>query len=416
MKTGSARAGGATASREKIARALCHGDLAAQCLLAVSNHGIVWIGLIALFAYGAGVLGPAFYISTHPPGSPYFLGLKPTDYRALPDEVLIDLVLTTIVWTLYAWQPRGIATMFVQLAKNDALTCEGLPYFDLEGFVEGNLPKEFKLPPGLIIPPKVAIPLVLVATYVGVKAGLAVYLNQNNPTLFGFRGVWWNQDWRYFLFWQVMAGIVVYMVIWIAWRHWAAVASNKRVIRSGELRRNPFDPDRCNGLAPIGRYAWGATVPTMLVGVVAAITIAYAILTFPSSLNADRGQWPSPPDTYAFVLLVPIAFDVVSLGYFLIYPMWDAHVEMCRLKREVLQEVSANMKHLLADNRMVALESSLARIRLLEAKYQIIDEQYATWPMHLPSVQAAGITSVITILTSLLPIVAQFIRPLPKSM
>src|SRR5439155_11677984 len=115
---------------EKALRAaalrLCSRDYLAVLLLKISRQSGVRVGLLALGFHAILVMIPAIAIpALYPIQPPPFLAITPSDTRALPNEFLIDLIVPVLIWTFYAWQPRGVIDVFSGLSRNGVLVPDG---------------------------------------------------------------------------------------------------------------------------------------------------------------------------------------------------------------------------------------------------------------------------------------------------
>ncbi len=274
-----------------------------------------------------------------------------------------------LVWTVYLWQPRGIASALQSLRQNDVIVERK----------KGSLEKFIKRMNANLDSVRLSIAAVLVVLLfqlLETAVVLPAEAQRVGKPVFSF----YDKPYYYLLFVPVLS-VTYYAVAMVALKGLLALFWFNRLFREFEARVRPLHPDEAGGLGALGRLAVTYGLIAVALGAIAAWVSLVRVLIGSGWAHTD--------------VIILYAFYIFLVPVSVISPVWSAHKAMVRARNELLGEISNAFEQ----TRTKEKKPDWIKLNELWATYTHIKDTFPTSPIPLAIRRRFSVTAVIPLLS-----------------
>lgn len=375
------------------------------------------IVLLALAVYGGAYFGLGWLVSSHSGVHAFVSMFSP---RELLPIIINFFIVGPIIWVYYAQESMKITRMFQELASRSifgTIQPDGKPVHEFfqKQILVFNTKKRFLL----ILMVITAITIFLLVSW------LVGLYDPHNPWRIGKLPWWFELNRVYFIgIFLPLTFLIYYMSLWFFVRRYIAVTILNRALNNFTMIPKLLDPDKANGLSPVGHY-----------------------VTKSAPLMAVYGFWLFEVFFYPTFFGQPITLNLNSIETFTVYlllaplvlylPVRKLHQVMSERRNERLDAVAEQIrmriavaehgitfpnerfffseiapgKLFLRDKMIVPDEfpESMTTIDSLYRKYQLLEKEYRRWPFRKMEVSNYIFAIALPLILSLIQAIFQII-------
>ena len=352
----------------------------------VSKGSLVRVAVISLLINGLFGIGGALVLSTYYSrfGANF---ISFFDIREWPVVCYTYLIHYPLIWTYYFWQMDGFLATLRKLENTGII---GTPRTQIPKhmFLTRTLVEDFSRPRKRILPVTFLVGFLLFWALIWFQQDFSSIM------LFTDKPITWSHinPFYYWLIWMPLNGFFLgYIIGWMFSRSYTTNAYFHRLFRMFEINPIPFHIDRCNGLAPIGRYSkLNAYVIGLDYGLWLAVYIAFPLL-FSSTVNLD------------FVTIPYLLVFFFLASPLLLWPAIAAHLGMKSAKARILDQIGSKLSRIII--KPGKTRNTQVDLEILKTKYTMLEKELHEWPFPSPGFFGfllSALSATIPTITSLL--------------
>lgn len=274
-----------------------------------------------------------------------------------------------LVWAVYVWQPRGIASTLRSLRQNDVIVERTKGSFEeFRKRMMANL-DSFRLAIAAVL-------VVLLFQLLETVIVLPAEAQRLGKPVFSF----YDKRYYYFFFVPVLS-VTYYVVAMVVLKGLLALFWFNHLFREFEARVQPLHPDEAGGFGALGRLAVKYGLISVALGVIPAWVSLVRVFSGSGWAHTD--------------VIVLYAFYIVLVPVCVISPVWSAHKAMARARDELLGEISSAFEQTLRQEKTPDWKT----LDELLATYAHIKDTFPTSPIPLAIRRRFSITALVPLLT-----------------
>ena len=156
----------------------------------------------------------------------------------------------------------------------------------------------------------------------------------------------------------------------------------RKLARAFEFSIQPFHPDQCGGLKPLGNFCFDLVSPLLIFS---GLTIGFIVFTLVTAQGLDVVLLAAHVG-FPLLLLLLLAFPVIVLAFVL--PMRDIHAKMVSEGETAQNIYSARIAALRAEIQTLLDANQVEEAKVVQEKKALMETlyiPYPTWPFHVRS-------------------------------
>lgn len=156
----------------------------------------------------------------------------------------------------------------------------------------------------------------------------------------------------------------------------------RKLARAFEFSIQPFHPDQCGGLKPLGNFCFDLVSPLLIFS---GLTIGFIVFALVTARGLDMVLLAAHVG-FALLLLLLLAFPAIVIAFVL--PMRDIHTKMVSARETAENIYSARIEALRAEIQTLLDANQVEEAKAVQEKKALVETlyiPYPTWPFHVRS-------------------------------